>query len=518
MPAPVSKRQQRLMFAIMNGKSGTTARGDHGPPKSVAAKYIGGASSDAPESKGKEHEGGKWGESHRAKAKEKVESDRTERKKKKAKLRKALETYVESNNKKTAAGCLVVDEEGRILLGKRADNGLWANPGGCVDDMESFQEAALRELREEANLVGKDPSELMEGHYHGYHSKTFLVSSFKGKPRTNGELMSLKWFYPHELPWEFMTQYTLDAIKLLMKQKLSKSKELDWLMAEEELNKNIIRSGSAPHDTIYELTHGDALRVVGNGAFRFLRNAVEGMGDEDFRDIPIDSYTLSIRKHTNDVYSGRINDGHKQIHQFTNKSLPAVTAELMSVFEWYMPEDEPELQMLEENMLPDEAIEGGIKELTDSFHRHNIVNIYHEMENIREEVRQGMAVDLQQVEQKIMKLFDKLEETILSVTDKHNLLNSDSGKSIDELEQKLISLQNRIEELGKQPVTVNAVASTRPNDKRIHEDFYPYLPRPQIEISPSGHMKISFGSEWTGMERSNFLDDLKAKVISKVDR
>jgi hypothetical protein len=304
-----------------------------------------------------------------------------------------------------------------------------------------------------------------------------------------------------------------------MQQKLAKGRELTWLTAEEELQKNIVRSGgSAPHDVIYQMTHGDSLRLIGNGTFRFLREQVKDMTDESFREIHLDNYTIHIRKHVSDIYSGRITDGHKQIHQFTNKSLPAVSAELMSVFEWYLPEDEPELEILEDNMLADEAIEGGMNELVENYRKHNIVNIYSEMENIREEVRNGMAVDLQQVEQKIMKLFDKLEENVLSVTDKHNLLNSDSGKAIDELEEKLHALQSRIDELGKKPVTVEGVSHAPENDRKIHQDFYPYLSKPQVTISPNGHITISFSSDWAPMERSNFLQDMRVRATKKAGK
>lgn len=517
MPAAVSKRQYRYMMAVIHGKAGSSSRGDR-VPKSVAAKYAGHApSGDAPESKGKEHEGGKWGEGHHEKAKKKSKEERVERKKKKAQLRKAVEEYIEKSGRK-GAGCLVIDSDGRILLGKRSDSGEWATPGGHVDELETFEDAALRELREEANLVGMSPRELLAGKYHGYDSRTFLIESFKGKLKGNGEMMSLQWFHPHELPWKEMTQYTYDACKKILKEKLSKSQELKWMIAEEELQKNIIRSGNAPANTVFELTHGDSLKLVGNGTFRMLREATKDMDDEDFREVKFDTYTLNIRKHTNDVYSGRIIDGHKQIHQFTNKSLPAVAAELMSVFEWYLPEDEGELEILDENSLSDDVIEGGLSELIENYRKHNIVNIYSEMENIREEIRHGMAVDLQQVEQKIMKLFDKLEQNVLSITDKHNLLNSDSGKAIDELEAKLQALQSKVDELSKKPVTVKAYSSTPENDRKIHQEFYPYLPRPEVKISPDGHISISFGSEWTPIERQNFLKDMKARVVKKVGK
>lgn len=502
-------------MAIIHGKKGTTARGDSGPPKSIAAKYRADSSEDLPESKGKEKEGGKWGEKHAERAKKKTMSERIERKKKKAKLRKSLEEYLISRGHR-GAGCLVVDDQGRMLLGKRTDTGQWSTPGGHVEQDESFEEGAVRELREEANLVAKDPVEITSGMYRGYDSKTFLVQSYKGKIKDNGEMANLKWFEPHELPWEEMTDYCQDAVVAAIKSKLQKSNSLKYMICEEDLQKNIIRSGAnTPQNTIYEVTHGDALRLVGNGTFRMLRDAVKDMGDEDMRELSVDNYKISIRKHVNDVYSGRITDGHKQVHQFTNKSLPAVAAELMSVFEWYLPEDESELEIVDDADLNDDVIEGGMNELVDKYRKHNIANIYSEMENIREEMRHGMAVDLQQVEQRMMKLFDRLENTLMDVVDKHNVLNSDAGEAIDMLEQKLLSLQDSIDKLSKQPVTMQAYSSNPSDGGKVHEDYYPYLSRPQVNISPSGHISISFGGDWTSMERENFLKDMKVKAVKK---
>jgi len=497
------------MMAIIHGKDKgkTSARGDR-VPESVASKYTGsGPSESAPDSKGKEHEGGKWGD-------KKANKDKLERKKKKASLRKSFEKYL-IKNERQGAGCVVLNADGQILLGKRSDTGQWATPGGHVDEGESFEEAARRELREEAGLVAKDCEEIMSGRYRGYDTKQFIVTSYRGRLKGNGEMLGLQFFDPYNIPWDELTDYTYDALSAAIKEKLSKSNKLKDMVAYEELQKNIIRSGGAPHNTVFEVTHGDALRLIGNGTFRMLRDAVKDMGDEDFRELKVDNYTLNIRKHVNDVYSGRITDGLKQIHQFTNKSLPAVSAELMSVFEWYLPEDEKELEIVDESELDGGVIEGGLNELIDKYKKHNIVNIYTEMENIREELRHGMTVDIQQVEQRMMKLFDKLESTLLTVVDKHNTLNHDAGESVDVLEDKLIQLQEKIEQMSKQPVTVSAYSSSPSDDKKVHSEFYPYLTRPSVSISPDGHIKISFDSDWTGMERENFLNDMKARAVDK---
>ncbi len=506
MPKAVSKRQWRFMQAILHGKAKSHERGT--PPKSVAGKYSN-PGKDAPEQDGS-NTGGTWGEGHHKKAKGKVDAERTERKKKKSKMKKSLGDFYKGRG----AGCLVVNKDGKILLGQRSDDGMWATPGGHVEAHEDFDEGALRELREEAGIVGKNPTELYSGTHNGNSTKSYLVQEFKGKVKGNGEMKNLKWFDLHEMPYDRMREYALGAVKNYTNQKeLHKSTSLKDMVVLEELEKNIIRSGT--NAVTYEIDHGTALNLVGNGAFRMLRSAVAGMGDEDFKDVHIDNYTLSIRKHVNDVYSGRISDGHKVVHQFTNRSLPALTAELMSVFEWYLPEDEKELQILDEGTLADDAIDGGINELVEHYKRHNISNIYSEMENIREEIRNGAAVDLQQVEGRVMSLFDKLEEYVHEVAGKHNKLTGEVDNEITLIESKIRDLQSKVDELGKKPVSVEAYSSNPGRSSDLLDNDYCYLTRPCIEISPNGKIKITFGQDWNSMDQENFLKDMRAKAIKK---
>lgn len=53
---------------------------------------------------------------------------------------------------KVGAGAIVFDDDGRLLLMKRADNGTWCFPGGIVEVPESPAETVVRETREETGL------------------------------------------------------------------------------------------------------------------------------------------------------------------------------------------------------------------------------------------------------------------------------------------------------------------------------------------------------------------------------
>jgi ADP-ribose pyrophosphatase YjhB (NUDIX family) len=52
-----------------------------------------------------------------------------------------------------AVAAIIPDAEGKILLQRRSDNGLWGLPGGSVEIGESVCRAILREVREETGLT-----------------------------------------------------------------------------------------------------------------------------------------------------------------------------------------------------------------------------------------------------------------------------------------------------------------------------------------------------------------------------
>src|SRR5271154_3154063 len=115
MPQAVSRRQYRMMMAIVHGQVKDGGRGR--PPKSIASKYTS-PGKDSPESKHNDR-GGTWGEEHHKRAKDKVKEDRIKRKKSKKELKKAFTDYLEKkHHTKECAAVLVMDQHNRILLGE----------------------------------------------------------------------------------------------------------------------------------------------------------------------------------------------------------------------------------------------------------------------------------------------------------------------------------------------------------------------------------------------------------------
>lgn len=98
---------------------------------------------------------------------------------------------------------VVVEHQGKVLLIKRGHapfKGHWALPGGFVDDGETAEQAAVREVKEETGLdvtlnriitVGSDPNRDPRGHH---VSVVFLATPKSFELQTSEETPEVNWF------------------------------------------------------------------------------------------------------------------------------------------------------------------------------------------------------------------------------------------------------------------------------------------------------------------------------------
>ncbi|GIF73373.1 NUDIX domain-containing protein [Asanoa siamensis] len=111
------------------------------------------------------------------------------------------------------ARCVLRDEQGRILLMKRSDNGLWAVPAGGIELGETVRECAAREVFEETGLTptdlvpiaiqsGAESTETNQwGHTYQFHITVFLATAWTGElVRQTDESTDAAWFAPDQLP------------------------------------------------------------------------------------------------------------------------------------------------------------------------------------------------------------------------------------------------------------------------------------------------------------------------------
>jgi ADP-ribose pyrophosphatase YjhB (NUDIX family) len=112
---------------------------------------------------------------------------------------------------KATAGALVEDEEGRVLLARRAHEpfkGRWDIPGGFLEEGEHPLDGLRRELREETGLE-IEPLDFLGvwmDRYGGDSTAEATLNLYwtarapEGEPRPADDVDDLRWFAPDELP------------------------------------------------------------------------------------------------------------------------------------------------------------------------------------------------------------------------------------------------------------------------------------------------------------------------------
>ncbi|MCE7080703.1 NUDIX domain-containing protein [Streptomyces sp. ST2-7A] len=105
----------------------------------------------------------------------------------------------------------VQDDEGRVLVIRRSDNGRWALPGGGHDAGEFIADTVLREAKEETGIdieviglsgIYTDPGHVMaydDGEVRQQFSMCFRARPIGGAIRTSSETTEVRWVSPADL-------------------------------------------------------------------------------------------------------------------------------------------------------------------------------------------------------------------------------------------------------------------------------------------------------------------------------
>ncbi|AZM77204.1 NUDIX domain-containing protein [Streptomyces sp. KPB2] len=96
---------------------------------------------------------------------------------------------------------VVVRDDGRVLVIRRADNGAWEPPGGVLELDERPEDGAVREVHEETGI--KVSVERLTGVYknmsRGVVALVFLCRPEAGAARTSSESTAVRWLTPKEV-------------------------------------------------------------------------------------------------------------------------------------------------------------------------------------------------------------------------------------------------------------------------------------------------------------------------------
>jgi 8-oxo-dGTP pyrophosphatase MutT (NUDIX family) len=132
------------------------------------------------------------------------------------------------------ASAFVLNDEGKLLLQKRSDNGHWCMPGGRMDPGESIAQTCVREVWEETGLhvkiirligVYSDPRDFAIATYPDGNSNQLLSLSFEcgiigGELTLSHEGTELGFYSLESLPEPMLLTHKIrieDALKELKK-------------------------------------------------------------------------------------------------------------------------------------------------------------------------------------------------------------------------------------------------------------------------------------------------------------
>ncbi len=102
--------------------------------------------------------------------------------------------------------------DGRLLLIRRGDSGMWALPGGTLEWGETLRVAITREVFEETGAQVTQLGELLgvysePGRDPRFHAVTVIVAASVGEPDSSKvnpvEVTGVALFHDHELPTDF---------------------------------------------------------------------------------------------------------------------------------------------------------------------------------------------------------------------------------------------------------------------------------------------------------------------------
>ena len=94
----------------------------------------------------------------------------------------------------------IIDDQGRFLAIRRADNGQWEPPGGVLELDESIEEGLVREVAEETGLTSSRSRYRRLQEHAPRHRRTRVPLRHRRRhPSPDAEVREIAWLTPDEL-------------------------------------------------------------------------------------------------------------------------------------------------------------------------------------------------------------------------------------------------------------------------------------------------------------------------------
>jgi ADP-ribose pyrophosphatase YjhB (NUDIX family) len=107
----------------------------------------------------------------------------------------------ESPKHSVSVAAAILDDQGRFLVIRRADNGNWEPPGGVLELNESIEDGLVREVEEETGLLVRPIA--LTGVYknmlRGIVALVFRCEIAGGETRTTAEAREFAWLGPSQI-------------------------------------------------------------------------------------------------------------------------------------------------------------------------------------------------------------------------------------------------------------------------------------------------------------------------------
>jgi len=253
-----------------------------------------------------------------------------------------------------------------------------------------------------------------------------------------------------------------------------------------------------------------ALQTVSKGILEWLSWNVKDMEINGSKTInmPVKGAKVKIRKLAGDLYSGWIIDKKGDIeHLYDRLTLPALASQIMAVYEIYTPEKDEKFESPQT-----------LRSL-----REEIAEINSELKGLKNKKDKDLVAT-------------RLKGLIESLSNLSNMIDShkkEADEKHDSHQQEFSGIHQKLEELKAKLPTPPPSAADEPQmeDKipvkqigePVHCDdcgccpckCFIHLPRPTIEVEPSGKVSIFFKSEFSNLDKMNWLRAMRFVIDQK---